>query len=63
MWWGTVVTTTLPLVPIRFYDLNSMHTLFQLLTFNLIFHIPGHFFISRVLRGSGVLTPKKILKI
>src|SRR5208282_4072729 len=46
---------------LRFYYLNSMHSSFQLLTFNLIFHIPGHFLLSGVLRGSGVLPPKKIL--
>src|SRR5208282_3702859 len=51
----------LPFSSLRFYYLNSMHSPFQLLTFNLIFHIPGHFLLSRVLRGSGVLPPKKIL--
>ena len=48
-----------PFSSLRFYYLNSMHSPFQLLTFNLIFHIPGHFLLSRVLRVSGVLPPEE----
>jgi hypothetical protein len=46
---------------LRFNNLYYIHSLFQLLTVKLIFLIPGHFLLSRVLGegGVGYLTPEE----